>query len=178
VWWRARHLRRHGPGDGLWRRTAFPGGLGIEASAQVFNQVLGRIVHLLDYAKKVAAVWDDLVEFFIAERPEYQRVGERQVNLICTGIWDDPEAYDASYAYCSEWGERRLATPGAILDGELRTMRLADLNLGIEGFVDHSYYQRWEGHRFPYDPLGAPLSPFTPGISRPFPSPLGRSEKI
>jgi hydrogenase large subunit len=44
--------------------TIFPGGLGIEATAQVFNQVLGRIVHLLDYAKKVAAIWDDLVEFF------------------------------------------------------------------------------------------------------------------
>jgi hydrogenase large subunit len=153
----------------------FPGGLGTEASPQVFNQVLGRITHLLDYAKKVAAVWDDLVEFFIAEVPEYQRVGERRTNLICTGIWDDPEAYDATYAHCSEWGERRLSTPGVIIDGELRTTRLAALNLGIEEFVDHAYYQRWEGHRFQTDPLGAPLSPFHPWNKQTVPAPARRN---
>jgi hydrogenase large subunit len=57
---------------------------------------------MFDFAKKVAAIWDDLVGFFVAEMPEYQRVGEDRVNLICTGIWDDPEAYDATYARCSE----------------------------------------------------------------------------
>jgi hydrogenase large subunit len=126
--------------------TIFPGGLGIEASAQVFNQVLGRIVYLLDYAKKAAAIWDDIVDFFLAVMPEYQRVGER-----------------------------RLATPGAVVDGELRTTRLADLNLGVEEFVDHSYYQRWEGHRFPHDPPGAPLSPFHPWNKQTLPSPTGRN---
>jgi len=80
----------------------FPGGLGPEASSQVFNQVLGRITRLLDYAKKVAAVWDDLVEFFIAEVREYQCAGERRTNLIYTGMWDDPAAYDATYAHCSD----------------------------------------------------------------------------
>src|SRR5262249_15369284 len=76
--------------------TIFPGGLGAEASLHVFNQVLGRIVQLLDYAKKVTAVWDDLADFFLGAAPEYRRVGERPANLICTGMWDDPEAYDAS----------------------------------------------------------------------------------
>jgi hydrogenase large subunit len=153
----------------------FPGGLGTEASSQVFNQVLGRITRLLDYAKKVAAVWDDLVEFFIAEVREYQRVGERRTNLICTGMWDDPEAYDATYAHCSDWGERRLSTPGVIIDGELRTTRLAAINLGIEEFIDHAYYQRWEGHRFQTDPLGAPLSPFHPWNKQTVPAPARRN---
>ena len=153
----------------------FPGGLGTEASTQVFNHVLGRITQLLDYAKKVAAVWDDLVEFFIAEVVEYQRVGERRTNLICTGMWDDPEAYDATYAHCSEWGERRLSTPGVIIDGELRTTRLAAINLGIEEFIDHAYYQRWEGHRFQTDPLGAPLSPFHPWNKQTVPAPARRN---
>jgi hypothetical protein len=26
-------------------------------------------------------------------------------NIAQTGIWDDPEAYDATYANCNEWGE-------------------------------------------------------------------------
>lgn len=157
--------------------TIFPGGLGIEASAAVFNQVLGRIVRLLDYAKKVAALWDDLVDFFFTALPEYQRVGERRVNLLCTGMWDDPEAYDASYAHCSTWGDQRLVTPGAMVDGELRTTQLAALNLGVEEFIDHSYYQRWEGHQFPNDPLGAPLSPYHPWNKQTIPNPTGRSWK-
>jgi hydrogenase large subunit len=92
-------------------------------------------------------------------------------------MWDDPEAYDASYARCSEWGERRLVTPDAIVDGELRTTRLTDLNLGIEEFVDHAYYQHWEGHRFPRDPLGAPLSPLHPWNKQTIPAPTGRNWK-
>jgi hydrogenase large subunit len=155
--------------------TIFPGGLGIEATPDVFNQVLGRIVRLLDYAKKVAAVWDDLVEFFLAAVPQYARVGARPANLLCTGMWDDPDAYDASYAHSSAWGERRLVTPGAMVAGELRTTRLADLNLGIEEFVDHAYYRRWEGHRFPSDPLGAPLSPLHPWNKQTIPDPAKRS---
>ena len=157
--------------------TIFPGGLGIEASTGVFNQVLGRIVRLLDYAKKVVAVWEDLVDFFLDAVPEYQQVGARPANLICTGLWDDPEAYDASYANCSEWGERRLATPGAVVNGELRTTRLADLNLGIEEFVDRSYYKHWEGHRFQSDPQGAPLSPYHPWNKQTIPDPTKRSWK-
>ena len=43
--------------------TMFPGGLGTEAHVDVYNQVLGRIVRLLDYGKKVVAIWDDLVGF-------------------------------------------------------------------------------------------------------------------
>jgi hydrogenase large subunit len=157
--------------------TIFPGGIGIEANPDIFNQILGRIVQLLDYSKRVVAIWDDLLDFFLSEIPEYALVGDRRKNLLCTGIWDDPEAYDATYANCSQWGERRLVTPGAIVDGELRTTRLTDLNLGMEEFVDHSYYQHWEGHRFPTDPNGAPLSPFHPWNKQTIPSPTGRSWK-
>jgi hydrogenase large subunit len=142
--------------------TIYPGGLGIEANATTFNQVLGRIVRLLDYSKKAVTIWDDLIDFFLAEIPDYQHVGERPANLITTGMWDDPESYDASYANCAAWGERRMATPGAIVNGELRTTDLVALNLGMEEFVDHAYYEHWEGNRFPTDPLGAPLSPFHP----------------
>ncbi len=157
--------------------TIFPGGIGIEAGPEVFNQVLGRIVRLLDYAKKAVAVWDDLVEFLLDRAPAYQHVGERPANLACTGIWDDPEAYDATYARCSEWGERRLSTPGVVIDGELRTTRLAEVNLGIEEFVDHSYYESWKGDRLSTDPAGAPLSPYHPWNKETLPAPGERNWK-
>ena len=157
--------------------TIYPGGIGVEASPEVFNQVFGRIVRLLDYAKKVAAVWDDLIDFFFDVLPEYQRVGERRANLLCVGMWDDPEAYDATFANCASWGERRLVTPGAVIDGELRTTRLDQINLGMEEFVSHSYYKEWGGNRFPTDPAGAPLSPHHPWNKETIPDPQARSWK-
>ncbi|MGH2399929.1 MAG: nickel-dependent hydrogenase large subunit, partial [bacterium] len=157
--------------------TIFPGGLGIEASPELFNQVLGRIVQLLDYAKRVVAIWDDLVHFFLDAAPGSREVGARRANLLCTGIWDDPEKYDATYANCNVWGEARMVTPGAIVEGELRTTRLSDLNLGIEEFVDHSYYLPWDGRRFPTDPQGAPLSPYHPWNKETVPKPAGRNWK-
>src|SRR6266508_1606549 len=89
--------------------TIYPGGVGIEPTMDTFNQVLGRINRLIDYSKKVAKLWDDLVEFFYEAQPEYRKVGEMPANLMSTGMWDDPERYDGSYARCSEWGERRPA---------------------------------------------------------------------
>ncbi len=156
--------------------TIFPGGLGIEANEEIFNQVLARINLLIDYSKKVAALWDDLVEFFYEAEPEYRKVGELPANLISTGMWDDPDSYDATYANCSQWGERRLATPGVIVNGELRTTRLTEINLGIEEFIEHSYYQQWD-RPFDRDPLGAPLSPYHPWNKQTIPNAANRSWK-
>src|SRR5262245_469182 len=108
----------------------FPGGVGIEADKEIFNQVLGRINLLIDYAKKVTSVWDDLVEFFYEVEPRYREVGRLPANLISMGMWDDPGSYDARFDKCSEWGERRLITPGVIVNGKLRTTRLVELTLG------------------------------------------------
>lgn len=157
--------------------TIFPGGLGAEGSSHVFNQVLGRIIRLLDYAKRVAAIWDDLAEFFLAAVPRFDEVGAWRANFLCTGIWDDPEVYDATYARCAAWGEARLVTPGAVVDGELRTTRLDQINLGVEEFVDHAYYAPWDGRPFAADPAGAPLSPYHPWNKETIPRPTGRSWK-
>ncbi len=142
--------------------TIFPGGIGIEANREIFNQILGRINTLIDYAKKAVAVWNDLVEFFYEVEPRYRRVGELPGNLLSVGLWDDPESYDASYENCNVWGELRLATPGVIVNGELRTTRLSDINIGIEEFVDHSYYKQWEDWPLRTDSVNGPLSPWHP----------------
>lgn len=155
--------------------TIFPGGLGTEANTDVFNQVLGRIVRLLDYSKKVVGIWDDLADFILQELPDYKRVGHRRANFVCTGIWDRPEAYDASYENASEWGESRLVTPGAIVDGELRTTKLSEINVGVEEFIDHSYYERWAGDLLSHDPRGTPLSPYHPWNKETIPKPSGRN---
>ncbi len=157
--------------------TVFPGGVGIAPERDTFNRVLGRIHLLIEYSKKVTLVWDDLVEFFYDANPLYRRVGELPANLISAGTWDDAESYDGSYRRCNEWGERRLSTPGAVVNGELRTTRLTDLNLGIEEFVAHSFYRQWEGNHLRNDPRGSPLSPFHPWNKRTIPDPVERNWK-
>lgn len=50
----------------------------------------------------------------------------------------------------------------AIVGGGLATTRLTELNIGIEEFVDHSFYEPWHGHPHRVDPLGNPVSPHHP----------------
>jgi hydrogenase large subunit len=98
--------------------------------------------------------------------PQYRQVGARPRNLIETGQWDDPFAYDGTYENVDEWSRKRWAPPGVIVDGELVTTSQTQLNLGVEEFVEHSFYEEWtdgsNGVRFEKDPLGNPLSPYHP----------------
>jgi len=158
--------------------SIFAGGVGIEANRSTFQSMLGRINQLVDYAKKVVAVWDDLVEFFYAADPRYRHVGETQSNFISAGLWDDPNAYNARFDKCNEWGERRMTTPGVIVKGKLRTTKLAEISAGIEEFADHSFYSAWNGHPLKNDPLGVPLSPLHPWNKLTIPVPeLGNWQK-
>lgn len=151
--------------------TLFPGGIGIEANRETFNQILGRVNSLLDYAKKAAAIWDEIVEFFYAAEPRYRRVGELPGNLISVGAWDHPEAYDASYANSNHWGEKRYSPPGVIINNVPRTSRLSDVNIGIEQFIEHSFFQPWNRQRFQTDPLSGPISPWHPWNKETIPMP-------
>ncbi len=159
--------------------TILPAGLGVALDQALLNQVLARIVALRDYVKRVVAIWEDLVEFFYEASPRYREVGARRANLLTTGMWDDPEAYDADYLNADRWGRRRLSTPGAVVDGELRTVSLNQVDLGIEEFVDHSFYEDWTGGSFlpASAPDGSPLSPYHPWNKETVPRPESRSWK-
>lgn len=143
-------------------QTVVPGGVSATVNITTFNEIYLRLQQFFDYAKKCAAVYDDIVDFFYDADPRYKDVGRTQANLIDCGVWDDPDAYDATYEHCNAWGERRWATPGVIINGELVTTKLQNINLGLEEFVEHSFYEGWESRPFPTDPLGAPLSPNHP----------------
>jgi hydrogenase large subunit len=147
-------------------QTIVPGGISATIDLSDLNEVHLRIVKFFDYGRKVVAIYDDLVDFFYAANPQYRLVGRRPKNLIDPGQWDDPFAYDGTYAGAPSWGEQRWATPGVIVDGELVTTNMHLLNVGVEEFVEHSFYEDWtgngNGYRFETDPAGNPLSPYHP----------------
>jgi hydrogenase large subunit len=157
--------------------TVIPGGMQTTVTITTMNEFYVRLQQFFDYGRKCVAIWDDLCDFFYDIDPRYREVGKRPANMIDPGICDDPETYDATYANCNTWGERRWATPGVIVNGELVTTKLQNLNIGIEEFIEHSYYEQWNGHRFRTDPAGAPLSPNHMWNKETIPRPEGQNWK-
>lgn len=161
--------------------TLVPGGVSTTVSTSTFNEYYAQLGKIFDYCKVIAAIWDDLVDFFLEANPAYEQVGARSTSLMQTGIWDDSAAYDATYANCNAWGNRRWARPGIVVDGEVRTTNLTDINIGIEEFVEHSFYEDWTASgrqaRFAADPLGNPISPYHPWNKETLPKPQGKNFK-
>src|SRR5919199_1923174 len=152
-------------------QTIVPGGVTTTVTLETLNEYHAKLGRIFDYAQRMLGVWDDIADFFYEADDRYQQVGELPANLIDNGYYDDPHAYDADYATCNEWGEKRWATPGVVLDGELVTTRLTDINIGVEEFVDHAYYEHWSGDRYATDLADNPLSPYHPWNKRTLPKP-------
>jgi hydrogenase large subunit len=155
-------------------QTIVPGGISSTVDPSDLNLALLRVVKFLDYSRKVAAVWDDIVAFFYEADPRYREVGASPANFVDLGLWDDPEAYDATYENSAWWGEQRWSTPGAVLNGQLQTTNLQDVDTNIEEFVDHSFYEDWVGQAAPLmvvDPIGNPLSARHPWNKETLPRP-------
>jgi hydrogenase large subunit len=165
-------------------QTIVPGGISATIDTSDMNEIHLRIVKFFDYGQKVAAIWNDLVEFFYDVNPRYREVGRRPKNLIEPGQWDDPFAYDATYENVDDWARKRWAPPAVIRDGELATTQMTALNIGVEEFIEHSFYEDWAdagqgngAYRFQTDPSGNPLSPNHPWNKETIPRPEGTNWK-
>ena len=141
-------------------QTVVPGGVSSTLSLQTLNEYHSKLGRILDYAQRMMAVWDDIPAFFYECDERYRQVGARPANHIEPGFWDQPDAYDATYENCNSWGEKRWSTPGVVIDGQLVTTRLTDINIGWEEFIQHSYYDESSSERYQTDMLGNPISPY------------------
>jgi hydrogenase large subunit len=161
--------------------TILPGGVSTTLSATTFNEYYVRLTKFIDYAKKMITFWDDLVNFFYEQLPDYEKVGSRPHNLNCLGIYDDPEVCDYKYEHANEWGEKRMVTPGLVVNGELKTTKLIEIHLGAEEYVEHSFYEKWDGGKLfvEKDPLGNPVGRFHPWnkVTIPKPGPINYVQK-
>lgn len=161
--------------------TLVPGGVTTTLSTTNFNEFYSRLIRFFDYAKRIACWWDDVMDFFLDVNPDYALVGARPNNLIQTGIWDDPNEFDAKYENMGKWGEKRWSIPGIVRNGELVTTDLHQINAGIEEFVSHSFYEEWTdgngGARYATDPIGNPISPYHAWNKTTIPRPEGRNFK-
>jgi len=143
-------------------QSVVPGGISVTVTISTLNEVYSRLIKFFDYGQKTTGIWDDIFDFFYEEDERYQQCGVRPATMADTGVWDRPDSYDGTFANCDKWGNDRWSTPGVLVDGEVVTTNLSELNAGLEEFVEHSYYEKWDGQTYKTDANGMPLSPNHP----------------
>jgi hydrogenase large subunit len=139
--------------------TLYPGGVGTVASPQLFTEYTVRLMRYIEFLKRSVPLHDDLFDFFYEALPGYEAVGRRRVLLACWGAFQNPDRCDFTYARMAEWGREMYVTPGIVIDGQLRTTDLVEINLGIRVLLGSSFYDDWQtGETFVrQDPLGNPI---------------------
>jgi hydrogenase large subunit len=156
--------------------TLYPGGVGTVATPQVFTDYLVRLVRVLDFVKRLVPMNDDVFDFFYEALPGYDQVGLRRTLLGCWGAFQNPDVCDYDYRKMADWGRAAFVTPGVVVDGELVTTSLVDINLGIRILLGSSYYDDWEGEQtfVREDPLGNPVDRRHPWNQTTIPKPQKR----
>jgi hydrogenase large subunit len=153
--------------------TLYPGGVGTVATMQLFTDYLTRLMRYVEFMKKVVPMHDDLFDFVYEALPGYEEVGRRRVLLACWGGLNDPEHCDFTYRNMPAWGRKMFITPGIVVDGELVTTDLVDINLGMRILLGSSFYDDWTGmDRFvTHDALGNPVDERHPWNQHTIPRP-------
>ncbi|WP_019819110.1 nickel-dependent hydrogenase large subunit [Saccharomonospora saliphila] len=156
--------------------TLYPGGVGTVATPQVFTDYLSRLMRCLDFIKHAVAMNDDVFDFFYDALPGYEEVGRRRVMLGCWGCFQDPYSVDYRYENMGAWGRDMFVSPGIIVDGDLVTNNLVDINLGMRILLGSSYYDDWANEQtfVTRDPLGNPVDQRHPWNQTTLPAPQGR----
>jgi hydrogenase large subunit len=159
--------------------TLYPGGVGTVPTVQLFTDYLVRLMKYVEFMKKVVPLHDDLFDFFYQALPGYEKVGQRRILLGCWGSFNNPKVCDYTYQNMDTWGKAMYVTPGIVVDGNLVTNNLVDINLGIRILLGSSYYDGWENDEtfVRRDPLGNPVHKNHPWNQTTTPRPQKRDFK-
>ena len=157
--------------------TLYPGGVGTVPTPQLFTDYLVRLMKFIDFAKKLVPLNDDIFDFFYEALPGYEKVGNRRILLGCWGSFQNPEVVDYSYDRMTDWGRAMYVTPGVVVDGELVTTDLVEINLGIRILLGNSYYDDWQNEEtfVTHDPLGNEVDKRHPWNQTTIPKPQKRN---
>jgi hydrogenase large subunit len=156
--------------------TLYAGGVGTTPSIQLFTDYTTRLMKYVDWVKRAVPMHDDLFDFMYEALPGYEEVGRRRILLGCWGSFQDPLHCTFDYRSMTDWGRRMYVTPGIVVDGELVTTDLVEINLGMRILLGRSYYEDWT-HHDPFvtqDPLGNPVDIRHPWNQRTIPKPQRR----
>ena len=159
--------------------TLYPGGVGTVPTVQLFTDYLVRLMKYVEFMKKVVPMHDDLFDFFYEALSGYEEVGKRRILLGCWGSYQDPNVCDYNYKTMGQWGKAMYVTPGVVVDGQLVTTNLVDINLGIRILLGSSFYDDWDQAEtfVKTDPLGNSVDRHHPWNQTTLPKPQKRDFK-
>src|SRR5687767_8876069 len=143
---------------------------------QLFTDYPVRLMKYVEFMKRSLPMHDDLFDFFYEALPGYEKVGERRVLLACWGGFQDPHKCTFDYRTMTDWGRAMYVTPGMVIDGQLVTTDLVEINLGIRILLGQSFYQDWDDQPLfvTHDPLGHPVDRSHPWNQHTLPRPQKR----
>jgi hydrogenase large subunit len=156
--------------------TLYPGGVGTVATVQLFTDYIVRLMKYVEFMKKVVPLHDDLFDFFYEALPGYEQVGNRRILLGCWGSFQNPDKCDFQYKTMTDWGRAMYVTPGVVVDGQLVTTDLVDINLNMRILLGSSFYDDWQNQEtfVKNDPLGNPIDKRHPWNQTTIPRPQRR----
>ena len=145
--------------------TIYPGGVGTVATPTLFTDYLTRLLRCLDFIKKAVAMNDDVFDFFYEALPGYEEVGRRRILLGCWGAFNNPLHVDYDYRNMDSWGRAMYVTPGVVVDGELVTTSLVDINLGLRILLTPFDTYASMTHTLPFEDWSEPGDEMPPGAT-------------
>jgi hydrogenase large subunit len=159
--------------------TLYPGGVGTVPTIQLFTDYLVRLMKYVEFMKRVVPLHDDLFNFFYEAMPGYEKVGQRRILLGCWGSYNDPDHCDYTYRNMGDWGRKMFVSPGVVVDGQLVTNDLIDINLNMRILLGSSFYDDWRNAEtfVARDPLGNPVDKNHPWNQTTIPRPQKRDFK-
>ena len=159
--------------------TFIPGGVARTWTANEAERLTSMFITIAGFMKLLVAVWEDISAFLYDQGYDWE--GARVANLMAFGSIEDPETYDGTYENMSTWAEKRLFTPGVVLNAtNLVTTDVKKIHLGVREYVERSFYDDWVSEaEYDKDPEGNPLNPRHPWnkITKPKPAPTNYSQK-
>ena len=157
--------------------TLYPGGVGTVPSVQLFNEYLVRLMKYIEFLKRMVPLHDDLFDFFYEALPGYEEVGPAAGPARLLGCVPGPRDLRLQVRPHDRLGSRTCSSrPGVVVDGELVTTDLVEINLGMRILLGSSFYDDWQdGETFvTHDPLGNPVDQRHPWNQTTIPRPQQR----
>ena len=147
--------------------TLYPGGVGTGGDAAAVHRLPGRgCCAISTSSRRPSPMNDDVFDFFYEALPGLR--GGRpapRILLGCWGAFNNPDHVDYDYRNMDDWGNEMFVTPGVVVDGELVTTNLVDINLGIRILLGSSYYEDWANEETFVEP-GPARQPGRPSATR------------
>jgi hydrogenase large subunit len=149
--------------------TLVPGGVAKTLTPTDLEQYAAMLSQHVAYTKEFVPLFDDLLDFVLSMG--YEECGARKNNMVSFGGYEDPLSYNANYEDMTDFAKKRRVSPGVIIDGELVSQDLVEINVGVQEMVEKSYFDEWEEIKHSKDPLGNPLTKYHPWNKETKPAP-------